>query len=86
MEDNILLSIKRGVNDKIFYNKTFKIEHLNEFQNHFSYTMGYKFTNQAPGGNLYFNYTDYLSQQNDVIKEPAQGVRVWLAVTEIVGV
>ena len=66
MEDNILLSIKRGVNDKIFYNKTFKIEHLNEFQNHFSYTMGYKFTNQAPGGNLYFNYTDYLSQQNDV--------------------
>jgi len=66
MEDNFLLSIKRGVNDKIFYNKTFKIEHLNEFQNHFSYTLGYKYTNQAPGGNLYFNYTDYLSHQNDV--------------------
>lgn len=66
MEDNFLLSIKRGVNDKIFYNKTFKIEHLNEFQNHFSYTLGYKFTDQAPGGNLYFNYTDYLSHQNDV--------------------
>ncbi|MDR3652467.1 MAG: DUF5686 family protein [Paludibacter sp.] len=66
MEDNFLLSIKRGVNDKIFYNKTFKIEHLNEFQNHFSYTLGYKFTNQAPGGNLYFNYTDYLSHRNDV--------------------
>ena len=30
MEDNFLLSIKRGVNDKIFYNKTVKIEHLNE--------------------------------------------------------
>jgi hypothetical protein len=66
MEDNILLSIKRGVNDKLFYNKTYKIEHLNEFQNHFSYTIGYKFTNQTPGGNLYFNYTDYLSHQNDV--------------------
>jgi len=66
MEDNFLLSIKRGVNDKIFYNKTFKIEHLNEFQNHFSYTVGYKFNNMAPGGNLYFNYTDYLSHTNDV--------------------
>lgn len=66
MEDNFLLSIKRGVNDKIFYNKTFKIEYLNEFQNHFSYTLGYKFSDQAPGGNLYFNYTDYLSHQNDV--------------------
>lgn len=66
MEDNFLLSIKRGVNDKIFYNKTVKIEHLNEFQNHFSYTLGYKFTNQAPGGNLFFNYTNYLLQQNDV--------------------
>ncbi len=66
MEDNFLLSIKRGVNDKIFYNKTFTIEDLNEFNNHFSYTLGYRFTNQAPGGNLYFNYTDYLSQRNDV--------------------
>ena len=66
MEDNFLLSIKRGVNDKIFYNKTFKIEHLNEFQNHFSYTLGYKFTNEAPGGALRFNYADYLAERNDV--------------------
>ena len=66
MEDNFLLSIKRGVNDKLFYNKTFKIEHLNEFQNHFSYTLGYKFINQAPGGTLRFNYNDYNSEGNDV--------------------
>lgn len=66
MEDNILLSIKRGVNDKIFYNKTFTLEHLNEFENHFSYTLGYKFTKQTPGGNLYFNYTDFLSHTNNV--------------------
>ena len=66
MEDNFLLSIKRGVNDKIFYNKTLTIENLNEFKNHFSYTLGYRFTSQAPGGTLYFNYTDYLSQYNDV--------------------
>lgn len=66
MEDNFLLSIKRGVNDKIFYNKTLKLEHLNEFQNHFSYTLGYRHTIMAPGGNLVYNYTDYTSGRNDV--------------------
>lgn len=66
MEDNFLLSIKRGVNDKLFYNKTFTLEHLNEFENHFSYTLGYKFTQMRPGGSLSFNYTDYLSETNDV--------------------
>jgi len=66
MEDNFLLSFKRGVNDKIFYNKTYKIEHLNEFQNHFSYTLGYKYTNMAPGGTMAYNYTDYASGINDV--------------------
>jgi hypothetical protein len=66
MEDNFLLSIKRGVNDKLFYNKTFKIEHLNEFENHFSYTLGYKYNKMEPGGSLSFNYTNYLAGTNDV--------------------
>lgn len=66
MEDNILLSIKRGVNDKLFYNKTFRIEHVNEFENHFSYTVGFRNTLQAPGGNLFFNYTDYSQRINEV--------------------
>jgi hypothetical protein len=64
-EDNILLSIKRGVNDKLFYNKTFKIEHLNEFANHFSYTVGYQFAKERPGGNLFFNYSNYQLHEND---------------------
>jgi len=65
-EDFVLLSIKRGVNDKLFYNKTFKVEHLNEFENHFSYTLGYQHTTEAPGGNLYYNYADYALHTNDV--------------------
>ena len=65
-EDNVLLSIKRGVNDKLFYNRTFKLEHLNEFESHFSYTLGYQFTKTIPGGNLYFNNTDYSAHTNDV--------------------
>ena len=65
-EDNVLLSIKRGVNDKLLYNHTFRIEHLNEFENHFSYTLGYSYTKQLPAGNLYFNPVDYLSTNNRV--------------------
>lgn len=64
-EDNILLSIKRGVNNKLFYNKTFKIEHLNEFANHFSYTLGYQYTLESPAGNLFFNYSDFQLPQNN---------------------
>lgn len=66
MEDNFLLSIKRGQSDKMFYNKTFKLEHINEFENHFSYTIGYKYNQMAPGGNLYFNYSNYNEHRNDV--------------------
>jgi len=64
-EDNFLLSFKRGVNNKLFYNKTFRIEHLNEFKNHFSFNLGYQFTHQIPAGDLYFNTTDYLLHIND---------------------
>ncbi|MCE5346940.1 MAG: DUF5686 and carboxypeptidase regulatory-like domain-containing protein [Bacteroidales bacterium] len=64
-DDNVLLSVKRGVNDKLFYNKTFAIEYLNEFDNHFSYTIGYQFINETPSGNLFFNYSDYTLHQND---------------------
>lgn len=53
--DNIFSSFKRGVNDKMFYNRTLRFEYLNEFENHFSYNIGYSFTRQATGGNLIFS-------------------------------
>jgi hypothetical protein len=64
-EDNFLLSFKRGVNNKILYNKTFRLEHLNEFKNHFSYNIAYQFLRQRPGGDLYFNSIDYLLHTNN---------------------
>jgi hypothetical protein len=63
-EDNILLSIKRGINDKLLYNKTYRFEHLNEFSNHFSYTLGLSYLKQSPAGALYFNNTGYLDTNN----------------------
>jgi hypothetical protein len=64
--DNILLSIKRGINDKFFLNKTIGAEYYSEFENHFSYTIGYNFTRQTTEGNLYFNTSDYTLMTNDV--------------------
>jgi len=64
-EDNFLLSFKRGVNNKILYNKAFRLEHLNEFKNHFSFDIAYQFIRQRPGGDLYFNSVDYLQHIND---------------------
>ena len=56
--DNIFLSVKRGVNDKFFLNRTLRAEFLDEFQTHFSYLLGYSFTRQSTAGNLYFNTGD----------------------------
>jgi hypothetical protein len=64
--DNIFLSFKRGINDKMFFNNTFKAEFLNEFENHFSFAPGYSFTKQAPYGNLEFTLSDPLSVNNNV--------------------
>lgn len=65
-EDNILLSIKRGDNNKLLYNKTFRLEHLNEFANHFSYALSYNYTRQSPGGELFFNPVSYYSTSGNV--------------------
>ncbi len=65
-DDNIFLSLKRGVNDKFFLNRTFRTEFLNEFENHFSYLAGFSYTRQSPSGNLHFNTVDYLSLTNEI--------------------
>jgi hypothetical protein len=52
--DNFFLSFTRGVNDKLFYNRTLLIEHINEFKNHFSYSLGFNMTRQYAGGSLKF--------------------------------
>jgi len=54
--DNFFLSFTRGVNDKFTLNNTLRFEFLNEFENHFSYLLGYNFTRQQPVGTLYYDY------------------------------
>jgi hypothetical protein len=56
LPDNIFLSPKRGIDDKYLYNRTIRAEFLNEFDNHFSYTLGFSYLTQSPKGYLYFNH------------------------------
>lgn len=55
-EDNFLLSFKRGVNDKMFFNDMFKIEYMREKANGISYDFALKHLQQKPFGNLVFKY------------------------------
>jgi hypothetical protein len=58
-EDNILLSFKRGPNDKLLYNHMFNIGLLCEYQSHFSFDIGFQYLRQAPAGTLHFNTVNY---------------------------
>lgn len=50
VEDNFLLSFKRGKNDRWLYNDIFKTEYVREFGKNFSYTLGFKNWKQQPAG------------------------------------
>jgi hypothetical protein len=65
-KDNLFLSLKRGQDNSQFYNRTLRLEYLNEYENHFSYTVGYDFIKQVPEGNLYFTTNRNLPNVNSV--------------------
>jgi hypothetical protein len=52
---SFLVSFKRGLDNKIFYDKTFKVDLLDEFFNHFSYDLSVAHLIEAPGGVLSFD-------------------------------
>jgi hypothetical protein len=65
-DDNLLISAKRGVNDKMFYNRLYRLDHYHEYQNHFSYDFSYEYSQKATTGNLYLNTGDYREHLNSV--------------------
>jgi hypothetical protein len=64
--DNILLSFKRGVSDKFMLNNIFRVDFLQEFENHFSYQPGYSFNRQYPYGNLQFTSSQPLAPAGNI--------------------
>lgn len=51
-EDNFLLSFKRGDNNRWLYNDVYKLEYVREFQNRFSFKVGFTQWQQSPAGIL----------------------------------
>ncbi len=74
-EDNFLLSFKRGVADKILYNRMFKVEHYRDWRNGFSTTLVLRNIQRKPGGTLYFNYIDGHSVQSVTSSEITARIR-----------
>jgi len=54
-EDNLLLSIKRGDNTKYLYDLNYRLNYVHEYENHFSYNIGFQTQNESPAGSLYFS-------------------------------
>jgi hypothetical protein len=54
-EDNLLLSFKRGNNDKWLYNNIFKAEYVREFPKNLSVTLGFKNWKQTPAGTISYS-------------------------------
>jgi len=65
-EDNLLLSFKRGNNDKWLYNNFFNIDYVKEFQSHFSWDVNLRYWKQFPAGSLSFLYTNPAGTQFSV--------------------
>ncbi|MBL7776345.1 MAG: hypothetical protein JNK89_10115 [Saprospiraceae bacterium] len=57
-EDNLFLSFKRGVNNRMIYKETFGLDYLNENRSGFSYGFSVQNIRQNGAGALLFDYFD----------------------------
>ncbi len=64
-EDNLLLSFKRGNNDKWLYNDIYRLDYVKEFENRMSYSIGFKNWKQTPAGAI--SYVRGKEQQLETI-------------------
>ncbi len=66
-EDNVLLSFKRGVNDKWTYNDIYRLEYVYEFGDHMGVKVQFKNWKQEAAGGLDFIHTDGLGAVMDTV-------------------
>ena len=76
-QDNFLLSIRRGVNDKRFYYERAEAEYLREVGGGFSFVVGAKMKDLMPGGILSFEPGENIRQEHTTQEErDAQRINV----------
>jgi hypothetical protein len=56
MQDNLVTSFQRGVNDKMLFNEVFRAEYLHEYRTNFSYTLSMQRRNLPPAGSLFYAF------------------------------
>lgn len=82
-EDNFLLSFKRGINDKMVYNRVLGAEYLKESQSGFSYAFTAKTERLLPAGALSFQYGNVEQPNYDPeIKTTSFGIHLRYAPNE----
>jgi Family of unknown function (DUF5686)/CarboxypepD_reg-like domain len=55
-DDNVLLSFRRGVNSRMFYNRTLLVDYVRELRAGLRYNFSFHRVQQSPGGTLLFDY------------------------------
>lgn len=63
-EDNVLLSFKRGVNNKMTYNNVFQVDYLNESKSGLALNVNFKNIRQEAAGALHF---DQVSSNGELV-------------------
>lgn len=76
-EDNLLLSFKRGENNKWLYNNFLKAEYTHEFGKNISYTFTLKNWKQAPAGAIVFEKVSDNSLLKDITTSEISGELRW---------
>lgn len=74
-EDNFLLSFKRGVNDKMTYNKVIALDYLRESKTGWGININFKNIQQTPTGTLEFNTLTNQHLDNLTTSELTFGLR-----------
>lgn len=74
-EDNFLLSFKRGVNDKMTYNKVWMVDYLRESKTGWGININVKNTQQSPTGSLQFKTLTNENLTNLTTSELTFGIR-----------
>jgi hypothetical protein len=77
-EDNVLLSLKHGANDIYLYDESYSLNYIKEYENHFSYSLGFSRLTQSPAGSLYFITTDNNNVPHNVTDLPTTEVSLGL--------
>jgi hypothetical protein len=54
-EDNITNSFRRGTNTQFLYNQFYRVDYQQEYQNHFSFKLGFRKWTQNPAGVLVYD-------------------------------